>query len=205
MRPYAVVSSAVTAGLLIGLLLIGLAAVFYPQSKTPPPALEQPSEELQPHPTHAPVAPARSSGPPPGAAVPSGPVAPDEFAAFIDALAAEAESQDQDIPPLPPAVTDAIFDAIGHDLGQKTTTQRLRDGGLVTLYQQDGQDSLTGARIDLDEDGEWDETWAVENGIVRRQISLDDDSTYSVAFLWTGDSWLPAPTRSRSHTFLAKP
>ncbi len=199
MRQRAMLTSAIIAA-----LFVGTGAWLYGLDRTTEPD-SHPAVEVQRSPQRAPSdprtvpaerAPTTVSGP----SVDAG-----DLGGFIDALAEEAARHDPGAPPLPAGVEDAILDEIGLDLGQKATTEHMPDGSLVSLYQHEGHDTLSGARIDLDNDGEWDETWEVEGGVMRRQISLDDDSTYTAAYLWTGETWLPAPTRSRSSAFVVRP
>ncbi|MCE7869580.1 hypothetical protein DYH09_04280 [bacterium CPR1] len=82
-------------------------------------------------------------------------------------------------------------------MGQQLDDSKLQDafpGDVkVNLYQDNKQDGINRAELDLDRDGRWDEKWSHQNGSVKRQVSsADDDKTYDLELTLTDSGWVAA-------------
>jgi hypothetical protein len=52
-----------------------------------------------------------------------------------------------------------------------------------------GSKRLNRAKVDLDRDGKWDETWWMESSIVRRNVSPRDDGNYPDRYRLVNGKW----------------
>lgn len=80
-------------------------------------------------------------------------------------------------------------------LGKRSSGPKLKDvlgagQPKINVYDEDG---LWGrAKVDLDRDEKWDEKWTWADGVVERQVSPDDDESYSIQRRWVRGAWLGA-------------
>jgi len=58
----------------------------------------------------------------------------------------------------------------------------------INLYSDDGQ-RFNRAKVDLDRDDKWDESWTWKGSDVERQVAPADDERYSEVWLLTGEAW----------------
>lgn len=67
-----------------------------------------------------------------------------------------------------------------------------RDPYQVVAFVDPGATSVSRVHVDLDRDGSVDEIWGFEGrGLIRRQVSPDDDGTYADTFVWSTGRWVP--------------
>jgi hypothetical protein len=59
----------------------------------------------------------------------------------------------------------------------------------VQLSKEMGSKRLNRAKVDLDRDGKWDETWWMESSIVRRNVSPRDDGNYPDRYRLVNGKW----------------
>ena len=82
---------------------------------------------------------------------------------------------------------------VGKDLGsdkRKDVTEGR--AWKVNVYQDAGQATANRAKVDLDRDDRWDQKWTFhDTGEVRRQVSPNDDETYTIEETWDGAAWRP--------------
>lgn len=78
----------------------------------------------------------------------------------------------------------------GQDLGSpKVKDAHSAEPWKVNLYQDAGHSSVNRAKVDLDRDEWWDEKWTFDDGGVQRQVSPDDDATYTETWHHTPSGW----------------
>ncbi len=58
----------------------------------------------------------------------------------------------------------------------------------VNLYSDDGK-TFNRAKIDLDRDDKWDESWTWKGGTIERQVSPADNDQYSELWVLNGGTW----------------
>jgi len=78
----------------------------------------------------------------------------------------------------------------GQDLGNsKIKDAYSAEPWKVNLYQDEGDTSVSRAKVDLDRDEKWDEKWTFDAGSVQRQVAPADDEAYSETWLYTASGW----------------
>lgn len=83
-----------------------------------------------------------------------------------------------------------ILDQLGRDLG----TDKIKDATKgqsykVNLYQDAGHSSFNRAKVDLDRDDKWDESWTIDGQTVTRKVAPNDDENYSLSHTWGASGW----------------
>jgi hypothetical protein len=74
-----------------------------------------------------------------------------------------------------------------------TPTEKVKDATKgkpykINLYSDDGQ-RFNRAKVDLDRDDKWDESWTWKGADVERQVAPADDERYSEVWLLAGEAW----------------
>lgn len=59
----------------------------------------------------------------------------------------------------------------------------------INLYSDDGK-RFGRAKVDLDRDDKWDESWTWKGEIVERKVSPADDENYTTTWVLSGESWM---------------
>jgi len=81
-----------------------------------------------------------------------------------------------------------LLDWAGRDIGGTKNRDVTRGRPYrVDVYQDDGKQTATEARVDLDRDDRWDERWFFEGDRVRRERAPKDDENYTVFEVWDGE------------------
>jgi hypothetical protein len=74
-----------------------------------------------------------------------------------------------------------------------TPTEKVKDATKgkpykINLYSDDGQ-RFNRAKIDLDRDDKWDESWTWKGSDIERQVAPADDERYSEVWVLAGEAW----------------
>ena len=59
----------------------------------------------------------------------------------------------------------------------------------INLYSDDGT-AFNRAKVDLDRDDKWDESWTLKNGTVEKQVAPADDENYTDVYVAKDGAWL---------------
>ena len=79
---------------------------------------------------------------------------------------------------------------VGRDLGSGKLKDVTKGQAFkVNVYQDDGASSATRAKVDLDRDDKWDEKWTFDGSTVSKQVSPNDDESYTQTLTWNGSDW----------------
>lgn len=79
---------------------------------------------------------------------------------------------------------------LGRDLGSGKLKDVTKGQAFkVNVYQDDGASSATRAKVDLDRDDAWDEKWTFDGSTVSKQVSPNDDESYTQTLTWNGSDW----------------
>jgi len=62
----------------------------------------------------------------------------------------------------------------------------------INLYSDDLK-VFNRAKVDLDRDDKWDESWTWKGDSVERQVAPADDETYTEVYVWQGGAWAKKP------------
>jgi hypothetical protein len=78
-------------------------------------------------------------------------------------------------------------------VGSLTPTEKVKDATKgkpykINLYSDDGR-RFNRAKVDLDRDDKWDESWTWKGSDIERQVAPADDERYTEVWLLTGDVW----------------
>lgn len=78
-------------------------------------------------------------------------------------------------------------------VGSLTPTGKVKDATKgkpykINLYSDDGQ-RFNRAKVDLDRDDKWDESWTWKGSDIERQVAPADDERYSEVWLLSGEAW----------------
>ena len=102
--------------------------------------------------------------------------------------------------PVPPSTSLSADDAM-RDVDREmfalvktlTPTAKVKDATKgkpykINLYADDGQ-RFGRAKVDLDRDDRWDESWTWKDESVERQVSPNDDENYTQIWVLSGEAW----------------
>lgn len=107
-------------------------------------------------------------------------------------VAGSGKSATQEIPaPVPLRPLDKQILAVAGKRGKPTDDATPGKKVRVSLASERGSSKLNRVKVDLDRDGEWDETWWVELPSVRRSVSPRDNGDYSERYRLVDGKWLP--------------
>ncbi len=87
-----------------------------------------------------------------------------------------------------------LFSLAGQDLGgeQARVYEPIRAPYRVEAIIDEGHDTVSRARVDLDKDDRIDEVWVYKsNGQIRRRVSPDDDGELTEELVWSAGRWVP--------------
>ena len=60
----------------------------------------------------------------------------------------------------------------------------------INLYADNGARAFNRAKVDLDRDDKWDESWTFKDGTVEKQVAPADDENYTEVYVLKDGAWL---------------